>query len=161
MEHLAFDIKNIKESLYRMQKYILGKAINSDKANDIKDLKGGIGKVVWEFIIALYKSHWDGLLVNSTNRTFRNNIKSKFSPQVTKKPIIVKDKNTAKTLYILPLPSPILVKTAKEINKISKYFKKNLFTIAKKLYVQILANSPNSSNIVREILKIKETFPKL
>ena len=39
MEHIASDIKNIKESLHRMQKYILGKAINGDKANNIKDLE--------------------------------------------------------------------------------------------------------------------------
>jgi len=43
MEHLASDIKNIKESLGRMQKYILGKAIKNNKANSIKDLKG-VGK---------------------------------------------------------------------------------------------------------------------
>ena len=44
MKHLASNIKNIKESLQRMQRYILGKAINSNKANDIKDLKE-VGKV--------------------------------------------------------------------------------------------------------------------
>ena len=40
MEYLASDAKNIKESLSRMQKYILGKSIKSDKANNIKDLEG-------------------------------------------------------------------------------------------------------------------------
>jgi len=45
IEYLASDIKNIKESLGRMQKYILSKAIESDKANNIKDLKG-VSKVV-------------------------------------------------------------------------------------------------------------------
>ena len=39
MEHLASNIKNIKKSLIRMQKYILGKSINGNKANNIKDLK--------------------------------------------------------------------------------------------------------------------------
>ena len=87
MEHLASDIKNIKESLHRMQKYILGKMINGDKANDVTDLEG-VSKVAWGFIMALYDSHWDGLMVDSTNRTFRNNIKSKFSSQFTKKPTI-------------------------------------------------------------------------
>ena len=43
MEHLASDIKNIKYSLIRMHKYILGKAIEGDKANSVKDLKD-IGK---------------------------------------------------------------------------------------------------------------------
>ena len=44
IEHLVSDIKNIKELLQRMQRYILDKAIDSNKANDIKDLKG-ISKV--------------------------------------------------------------------------------------------------------------------
>jgi len=35
MEHLVSDIKHIKVSLSRMQKYILGKSIKSDKANDL------------------------------------------------------------------------------------------------------------------------------
>ena len=45
MEYLASNIKNIKESLRRMQKFILGKAIKGNKANNIKDLEN-IGKAV-------------------------------------------------------------------------------------------------------------------
>jgi len=44
IEHLASDIKNIKNSLSRMCKYILGKTIDGDKANKVQDLKG-VGKV--------------------------------------------------------------------------------------------------------------------
>jgi len=40
MEYLASDVKNIKDSLIRMCKYILGKAIEGNKANSIKDLEG-------------------------------------------------------------------------------------------------------------------------
>ena len=43
MEHLALDVKNIKDSLIRMYKYILGKAIEGNKANSVKDLED-IGK---------------------------------------------------------------------------------------------------------------------
>ena len=39
MEHLASDIKNIKESLVRMKKYIQGKSIEDNKVNNIEDLK--------------------------------------------------------------------------------------------------------------------------
>ena len=39
MEHLALDIKNIKESLIKMHKYILGKSIEDNKANQVKDLE--------------------------------------------------------------------------------------------------------------------------
>jgi len=56
IEHLASDIKNIKESLGRMQKYILSKAIESDKANNIKDLED-VGKVAWGFIFSLYEAY--------------------------------------------------------------------------------------------------------
>ena len=40
MEYLGSDIKIIKESLSRMEKFILGKNINSSKTNDIKDFEG-------------------------------------------------------------------------------------------------------------------------
>ena len=43
MEYIGSDIKNIKESLFRIEKYILGKGVEGN-ANAIKDLKG-IGKV--------------------------------------------------------------------------------------------------------------------
>ena len=123
IEHLASNIKNIKESLSRMQKYILDKIIKGNNANSIKDLKC-IGKVAWRFILFLYKVYWDSFVVNNTNILFRNKVKSKFSPQVSKKPTSNKDKNMVKPFYISILPSPILAKLLKEINEISKYFKK-------------------------------------
>jgi len=43
MEYIGSDIKNIKELLFRMEKYILGKGVE-DNANAIKDLED-IGKV--------------------------------------------------------------------------------------------------------------------
>jgi len=43
IEHLSSDIKNIKELLSRMEKYILGKGIDGSKANNIKDFEG-LGK---------------------------------------------------------------------------------------------------------------------
>jgi len=35
MEHLTSDVKITKDSLSRMRKYILGKSINKDKANEV------------------------------------------------------------------------------------------------------------------------------
>jgi len=52
MEHLVFNIKNIKDSLCRMGKYIQGKSIDSNP-NNIKDLED-IGKAVWEFLSSIY-----------------------------------------------------------------------------------------------------------
>ena len=39
MEYLAYDIKNIKDSLHRMEKYIKGKSINDSNPNNVKDLE--------------------------------------------------------------------------------------------------------------------------
>jgi len=39
-----------------MWKYILGKSINDDKANEVEDLKD-MGKAMWEFISTIYESH--------------------------------------------------------------------------------------------------------
>jgi len=79
MEYLVSDIKNIKEFLGRMQKYIFSKVIEGNKANSIKDLEG-VGKVAWKFILSLYEAHWNSLVVDDTNMLFRNKVKSKFSP---------------------------------------------------------------------------------
>ena len=81
IEHLASNALNIKESLIRMQKFIVGKSINGDKANDLKDLND-MGKAIWKFISMVYNSHWDSLYVDDNNTTFRSKVKSKFSPQV-------------------------------------------------------------------------------
>ena len=40
IKHLASDIKNVKDSLTRTCKYILGKFIDGNKANSIKNLEG-------------------------------------------------------------------------------------------------------------------------
>jgi len=47
MEYLVLDIKNIKNSLARMHKYILGKSIEGNKANSIKNLKS-VSKAAWD-----------------------------------------------------------------------------------------------------------------
>ena len=56
MKYLVFDVKNIKDLLSRICKYILGKSINDNKTNNVKDLEG-IGKVAWKFISAIYEAH--------------------------------------------------------------------------------------------------------
>jgi len=107
MEHLGLDIKNIKESLSRMEKYILSKDIDGNKANNIKNFEG-LSKAAWEFITVLYTSQWDSLTVDGTNRSFRNNVKSKFSPQVVKKATKFKNSNISHSPYVSALPLPSL-----------------------------------------------------
>ena len=125
MKHLASNTKNIKDSLTRMCKYILGKSINKNKTNSIRDFKS-IGKTAWKFIFAIYKVYWNSLYVNDSRTLFRNKVKSKFNSQVNKILVNGKDKETVKTTYISSLLSPILVKLPKKVNEISKFFKKNL-----------------------------------
>ena len=50
------DIKNFKESLSKIHKYILNKTIDGNKANKVQNLKD-IGKVIWEFILAIYEAY--------------------------------------------------------------------------------------------------------
>ena len=159
LEHLASDMKNIKESLTRMRKYILGKTIEGGEANRVKDLEG-VGKAAWGFISSLYEAHWDSLIVDESNTSFRNMVKSKFSPQVTRTPTNGKGKNTVKLATISSIPPPIPAKSPKEVNEIPKYFKKKPVSQQKKSYTQA-SSSTNVSNIARDTLKIKETFPNL
>ncbi|KAL9709048.1 hypothetical protein Ac2012v2_8333 [Leucoagaricus gongylophorus] len=158
MEHLVSDVKNIKDSLRRMGRYIKGKSIIDNNANSIKDLDS-VGKAVWEFLSAVYDSHWDSLYVDNSKISFRNKVKSKFNLQAPKALVNNKGKETVKPTYISPLPPPILAKTPKEVNEISKFFKKN-DNPQKKLYAQA-SSKPQNSNTTMNTLKIKEMFLKL
>ena len=168
MEHLALDALNIKESLSRIHKYILGKSIKNSGANDIEDFKG-MGKAMWEFISAIYNSHWNSFFVDDNNMTFRNKVKSQFSPQVIKPKDSSKGKEMVKPAFVSSLSPPIPAKSQKEVNKISKYFKKNNNANPTKLYAQASSSSKKTntsssapvSDITRNTLKIKESFPNL
>ena len=141
-----------------MRKYILGKSIDNNKANNIQDLVS-VSKATWEFLLAFYKSYWDNLFVDDSNTTFRNKVKSKFSPQVIQPQTNNKGKEMVKPTFVSTLP-PL----PKKVNEISKYFKKNNKQLLKKTYTQAFSifkftsNSNLISNITLETLKIKETF---
>ena len=92
-----------------MWKYIASKSIDSNKANDIKDLMG-MGKAIWKFISTVYKSHWDMLYVDNNNMTLWNKVKSKFASQVKYPQALNKDKDIAKPTFVSFIPSPILAK---------------------------------------------------
>ena len=49
-----------------MEKYVLSKSIDGNKANDIEDFES-LGKTAWGFISVLYLSQWDSLIADSTN----------------------------------------------------------------------------------------------
>ena len=83
MEYIMSDVLSIKNSLFRIKKYILGKSINGNKANGFKDLFG-IGKAIWELISLVYNLHLDVLFVDENNMTLRNKVKSKSLKLQTK-----------------------------------------------------------------------------
>jgi len=78
MKHIALDVKNIKDSLRRMGKYIRDKVIDNNP-NNCKDLEG-VGKALWKFLSSIYESHWNSLYADSSNNTFRSKVSSKFTP---------------------------------------------------------------------------------
>ena len=110
----------------------------------------------------VYNSHWNGLQVDDSKTLFRNKVKSKFNPQIPKAQANNKGKEIVKPTYVSLLSLPILAKTPKEVNEVSKYFKKINFP-QKKSYAQVSSKlqSSSSSNITMNMLKIKEMFPKL
>jgi len=71
-----------------------------------------------------------------------------------------------KPTFIFSISPPILAKSQKEVNELSKYFKKNTSSQQKRSYANvtsltILSSSPTPNNTVKETLKIKETFLNL
>jgi len=126
-----------------------------------------MGKSLWEFISAIYDSHWDNLFVDNNQTMFRSKVKSKFNPQVNKPKISVKGKETVKPTFVSTLPPPIPVKSQKKVNEISKFFKKTNSSTLTKSYTQASITSKKmtffifSSNITRNTLKIKEMFSNL
>jgi len=83
-----------------------------------------IGKEIWKFLSVVYNLHWNSFQVDDSKISFRNKVKSKFNPQIPKAQANNKGKKSVKPTYVSPLPLPILVKTSKEVNEVSKYFKK-------------------------------------
>jgi len=164
MKHIASDILSIKNSLFRIKRYILGKSINGDKADDFKDLSG-MSKAIWEFISSVYNLHWDVLFVDENNMILRSKVKSKFAPHTKVPQTSNKGKFMPKPTFVSSILPPILAKSPKEVKEISKFFKKIEKPITKKSYAQALTPKPlfsdKSSNIVMNTLKIKETFPNL
>jgi len=169
IEHFTSDAKNIKVTLNFMAKYIQNKQVNGGKVNDLNDFDG-MGDAIWNFISSVYTAKWDALYTNQKTNTLRSKISSKFTPRIppTKGNT---NKKTPKSVPVTinkapPLP-PLLAKSKKEINVISKYFQPKIHLVGNntqpsndksgKSYAQAIKPSANTS----EVLKIKETFPSL
>ena len=168
IKQIASDMKNIKDSLNFMARYISNKKVNPKTANDFKDLDG-IGDAVWNFISLVYQSSWDSLYTDNKSKTLREKISAKFTPRIAPSPNTKLNKTAPKlvsaSIVKFSPPPPLPVKTAKEVNTILKYFqnKNPLNDKSKdgpklnKSYAQ--ASKPAVSTA--EVLKIKKTFPAL
>ena len=152
-----------------MAKYIQGKQVNGNKVNDLNNFNG-IGDAIWNFISSVYASKWDVLFTDQKTNTLRTKISSKFTPQIPPtngNPSKDIPKSTPVTINKAPPLPPLLAKSKKEINVISKYFqhKKPASNNSErpanpqnnKSYAQASKTMINMS----EVLKIKETFPAL
>jgi len=87
-------------------------------------------------------------------------VKAQFTPKISEGTSNKnnKNKNMDKPTSISKLPLPILAKSSKEVNKISKFFKKNN---DKKELKKSYAQASTLLNITRKVFEIKETFPNL
>jgi len=152
-----------------LAKYIQGKQVNGNKVNDLSDFDG-MGDTIWNFISSVYASKWDVLFTDQKTNTLRSKISSKFT-LCTPPPNGNSKKDTPKSTPVTinkapPLP-PLLAKTKKEINAISKYFhpKKPLVNNNNKSTNNQMgksyAQASKSSTSTFDILKIKETFSTL
>jgi len=145
-----------------MMNYIFNKKAEKDNVNDFEDLKS-IGKVAWDFILAIYKSGLGALIADSNSNSSRNKVSAKFTLKIKEHNASKSDKgkSTDKLATINKFPPLILAKLPKEINDIAKFFKKNKQLkgkdIQKKSYTQVSTPVNNT----RKVLKIKETFPNL
>ena len=121
----------------------------------------------WQVVTTIiYDLHWDKIYVDKAKTTFRSKVKSKFTPQVPKSTNNNKGKKIVKPTFIFLIPSPIPAKLQKEVNELSKYFKKNTNSQQKKSYANATSSLKQPSpaapkNITRETLKIKKMFSNL
>lgn len=111
--------------------------------------------------MAFYEFHWDYLITDKNNFSFRQKVKAQFNSQINRDITLKKGKKAEKLASVSVIPPLISAKSPKEVIEISKFFKKISDNKGKKSYVQALSSLSSNSNIAREILKIKEAFPNL
>ena len=161
IKHIASDVKNIKNSLKFMAKYISNKQIKPSKANNLDDFNS-IGNAVQNFISSIYKSNQDALFTNNKSNTLRKKIAAKFTPKIYLAPQRPSKENAKSTpASTKRIPPLIPAKSQKEVNVISKYFKNKQLEMQtprnNKMYTQASKLSTSTSDVI----KIKEMFPSI
>jgi len=167
VKQIASDMKNIKQLLNFMARYISNKKVNPKSSNDLNDFDG-IGDMVWNFLSSIYQSSWDSLYTDNQSKTLREKISFKLTPRVV--PSLTykstKNPNPVTINKVPPLP-PLPAKTKKEVNIISKYFLPNKPMVENKVQGNFnnsgksYAQATKTSNNILEVLKIKEMFTSL
>ena len=167
VEYIASDLKNIKQSLNFMVRYIFNKKVNPKSSNNLNDFDG-IGDVVWNFLSSVYQSSWDSLYTDNKSKSLREKILDKPTPRVVPSMSNKPTKNpTLVTINKAPPPPSLLVKTKKEINTISKFFLSNKLMVKNNVNSNTInsdksyTQATKTSNKTLDVLKIKDMFPSL
>ena len=144
--------------------YIRNKQVIYGEVNNLKNFNG-IGNAIWNFLSSIYEAKWDALYTDHKSNTLKTKISSKFT-QRTIPPNNGNKKDIPKSVPVTINKVPSLpAKSKKEINTISKYFKKPTVNNSAhgtnvnsgKSYAQVSKTLASTS----EVLKIKEMFPSL
>ena len=121
--------------------------------------------MVWKFISAFYESRWDFLIANNNNTSFRSKVSVKFTSKINRVNINNNKNKSRKSPDLLATFNKLLpfipAKLPKEVNEISKYFKKNYQFGKKNKIKKLYTQASTSANFTKKVLKIKETFPNL
>jgi len=163
IEHFTSDLKNIKDSLNFIAKYISNKQVNSGKTNELNDFDS-MDNAIWNFISSVYEAKWDSLTTDNKSTTLRMKISSKFTSRVA--PNTNKNnKEVTKPISIsikkAPPPPLLLAKSKNEVNFISKYFQGSMSMTESKKPTKSYAQTLKQSASTSKVLKIKESFPAL
>jgi len=148
-----------------MSDFISNHHLKNHKEDEIPCLTG-FGKVAFELVSSIFKGGWDNLLVGDGQKTFHNKIKEEFTTSVPIAPSNRKSTclSPAKPTESSNIPPPLnSVSSSKgdfsAKNKGKKPSNNNSFNKPfgpMHSYTQV-----SSTSNVREILKLKENFPKL
>ena len=150
-----------------MVRYIFNKKVNPKSSNNLNDFDG-IGDVVWNFLSSVYQSSWDSLYTDNKSKSLREKILDKPTPRVVPSMSNKPTKNpTLVTINKAPPPPPLLAKTKKEINTISKFFLSNKLMVKNNVNSNTInsdksyTQATKTSNKTLDVLKIKDMFPSL
>ena len=113
VKYIASDLKNIKQSLNFMARYISNKKVNPKSSNNLNDFDS-IGNAVWNFLSSVYQSSWDSLYTDNKSKSLREKNLDKLTPRVVPSTSNKPTKNpTPVTINKAPPLPPLPVKTKK------------------------------------------------